>query len=145
MIQFTTEQLEDMLRNKGIDPDSLPDKLHENMLFLAVQSGAGGSGGGSKKTLIRIYPDNSCSETFADVRALVADGNAAFTLMAWGITGAPIQASWSYNRVIDGTDQSVIEAHIIALNDAGTALKVAKLIWDKQSGISVTSKTLSLS
>lgn len=145
MIQFTTEQLEDMLRNKGIDPDSLPDKLHENMLFLAVQSGAGGSGGGSKKTLIRIYPDNSCSKNFSDVRALVADGNAAFSLVSWGIEGAPIQASWVYNRVIDGTGQKVIEAHIIAFNDAGTALKVAKLIWGEQSGISVTSKTLSLS
>lgn len=145
MIQFTTEQLENMLRNKGIDPDSLPDKLHENMMFLALQSGAGGSGGGSKKTVVYIGPDNSCSETFADVCALVDDGNAAFNLVAWGITGAPIQASWRYNRVTDGTDQSVIEAHIIALNDAGTALKVAKLIWGEQSGISVTSKTLSLS
>lgn len=145
MIQFTTEQLENMLRNKGIDPDSLPDKLHENMLFLAVQPSAGGSGGGSKKTVVYIDPDNSCSKKFADVLALVADGNAAFNIRSWGITGAPIQASWNYNSVIDGNDQSVIEAHIIALNDAGTALKVAKLIWGEQSGISVTSKTLSLS
>ena len=45
MIQFTTEQLENMLRNKGIDPDSLPDKLHENMLDAVLS--AGGSGGES--------------------------------------------------------------------------------------------------
>ena len=145
MIQFTTEQLGNILQNKGIDPDSLPDKLHENMLSLALQLGAGGSGGGSEKTVISIMPDKSCSESFAAVHALVADGNAAFTLMAWGTMGAPIQASWTSRTNISGTLQDAIEAHIIAINDDGTALKVAKLIWGEQSGISVTSKTLSLS
>lgn len=115
------------------------------MLSLALQLGAGGSGGGSKKTVISIMPDKSCSKSFAAVHALVADGNAAFNLVEWGITGDPIQASWVCGMNIDGTNQSAIEAHIIALNDDGTALKVAKLIWGEQSGISVTSKTLSLS
>lgn len=145
MIQFTTEQLENMLRNKGIDLDSLPDKLHENMLALALQLGAGGSGGGSEKTVVEIEPDNSCSKNFSDVRALVTAGNAAFRLISWGITGDPIQASWVCDKRIDGTTQSAIEAHIIAINNNGTALDVAKLIWGKQSGISVTKKTLSLS
>lgn len=134
-----------MVRNKGIDPDSLLDKLHENMLFLAIQSGAGGSGGGSEKTVISIMPDNSCSENFSDVRALVTAGNAAFNLMRWGTVGAPIQASWVCDMRIDGTTQHAIEAHIIALNDDCTALNAAKLIWGEQSGIRVTSKTLSLS
>ena len=90
-------------------------------------------------------PDNSCSVSFYAAFAMVEAGAASFNVMSWGTSGAPIQASWTSRMNISGTLQDAIEAHIIAINDDGTALKVAKLIWGEQSGISVTSKTLSLS
>lgn len=112
---------------------------------IAMSEGTGeGSGtGGAQKTIVRIYPDNSCSMSFSDVYDLVEKGQASFILQMYGTTGAPIQASWTEDAKINGVIQSAIQAHIIVVTE--TALKAVLLIWGENSGISVTSKTISFS
>lgn len=53
-MQFSTLQLEEMLREKGIDPDSLPTKEHDEMMKALMCSGGGGlpSGGEPNKQLV---------------------------------------------------------------------------------------------
>ena len=81
--------------------------------------------------------------SFSDVRDLVETGQASFELIKYGTAGAPIQASWTLAKTINGVSQEAIQAHIIVVTE--TALKAALLIWGEKSGISVTSKTISFS
>lgn len=41
-MQFSTLQLEEMLREKGIDPETLPSKEHDEMLKVLMCNGGGG-------------------------------------------------------------------------------------------------------
>lgn len=112
---------------------------------IAMEQGPGEAApsGGAQKTIVDIMPDNSCSMSFSDVHDLVTKGQASFNLTMYGTTGAPIQASWTEDTNINGVIQSAIQAHIIVVTK--TALEAALLIWGEESGISVTSKTISFS
>jgi len=50
-MQFSTLQLEEMLREKGIDPDSLPTKEHDEMMKALMCSGGSGGGASTWKDL----------------------------------------------------------------------------------------------